>query len=68
MMKPMIPTAKGGLHPALFDGCGLWKPISVPAGNPEKATHPVNGVMDSLPLGDSVAYVGLAATSAKAKP
>lgn len=68
MMKPMISPAKGGLHPALSEGCGLWKPISVPVGSQGKPPHPVSGAMDNLPLGDSVADVEIVASPPRVKP
>ena len=68
MMKPMIPPVRGGVHLALFEGCGLWKPVLVATGIPEKLLLPVDGVTDALLPGEPVAHVVSAGSSSENKP
>lgn len=68
MQKLMIPPAKRGLHLALSEGCGLWKPISNPKGRPEKSAPQVNSTVDDLPLGAAANHVETVAAPPRVKP
>lgn len=72
MMKPMTPPIRGGVHLALSEGCGLWKPVLAPAEKTEKPTRSADcvteGVTDGGAPGKPVAQVTNAGTSSKKKP